>query len=60
MGIRRYSATTSLRKVPMPEISISSVSPGFSQRGGSNPAAAPDGLPVEIRSPGRSAQNVEI
>ena len=60
MGTGRYSATTWLRSVPIPEISISTVSPGLSQRDGSNPAAAPDGLPVEIRSPGRSAQNVEM
>ena len=60
MGTGRYSATTLLRNVPMPETSISSVSPGLSQRGGLNPAAAPDGLPVEIMSPGIKWQNVEM
>jgi hypothetical protein len=52
------SSTTGLVSVPMPGTDTSTVSPGLSQRGGSNRAPAPTGVPVTMMSPGLSVVKI--
>ena len=46
------SATTGLRRMPMPLISTSTTSPGTIQSGGLRACATPSGVPVAMTSPG--------
>jgi hypothetical protein len=50
------SSITVLRRMPIFEISISSVSPLFIQVGGVWPIATPSGVPVAMMSPGTSGK----
>ena len=53
----RYTSlisTTGLRSTPTPSISTSTTSPGFKYSGGVRAFPIPDGVPVEIKSPGSS------
>src|SRR5271163_322439 len=52
------SSATELRSTPMSEHSISMVSPGLSQTGGSAFGSVLTGVPVEMISPGLSVMNV--
>ena len=54
------AAMTLLRKIPMPEISTSTVSPGRIHKGGVRFAPTPPGVPVTMTSPGTSGQIVEM
>ncbi len=53
------SASTGLRRIPTPETSTSTTSPGPRKRGGSKRMPAPTGVPVEMMSPGSSTVNVD-
>ena len=60
----RYSVpfsdpTTWFLRVPIDSISTSTAAPGESQAGSGWPNATPDGVPVEIRSPGNRVVPVE-
>ena len=55
-----YSATQGLVSDPSPSISTVHTSPGFRNRGGSNLAPAPVGVPETMMSPGISVVKVEI
>jgi hypothetical protein len=50
------AAATGLVSVPMPSIVQLATSPGFMKIGGLRAEPTPAGLPVEIRSPGRSVR----
>jgi hypothetical protein len=58
---RNYvSSTTLLRSTPISGTSTSTTSPGTSHFGGVWWPPAPVGVPVQIRSPGRSVVKVEM
>ena len=48
------SSTIGLRRIPMPSISSSQMSPAFMKTGGLRAAPTPAGVPVMMRSPGSS------
>jgi len=52
MGTGSYSI--GVTSVPIPSISMATVSPGFRYTGGLRPLPTPDGVPVAITSPGQS------
>src|SRR5215213_5299656 len=52
------SSTTRLLSVPISGTATSTTSPAFSQRGGSNRAPAPTGVPVTTMSPGLSVVKI--
>ena len=55
-----HSALIGLARMPMPSISISTISPSFIQRGGLRPWPTPDGVPMITRSPGSSVKALVI
>jgi len=55
----QVSSATGFRSRPTPSISTSTVSPGFSHKGGVRLAPTPPGVPVAITSPGSSRVKVE-
>src|SRR5688572_20616915 len=58
--VHGLSSTQRLRSVPMPSMVVSTVWPVRSHTLGVRPAPTPEGVPVAMRSPGRSVVNREM
>src|SRR5262245_50316789 len=58
LGLSQASSTTRLLSVPISGTEMSTTSPALSQRGGSNRAPAPTGVPATMMSPGFSVVKI--
>src|SRR5262252_6805099 len=56
LNCESYAATTGLRRMPIPSISVSTTSPACSHSWGVRPMPTPSGVPVEMMSPGSRVQ----
>src|SRR5687768_7955979 len=60
VGVHSLSSTMRLRQEPIPSMAVSSTCPGARNTFGFRPAPTPAGVPVAMRSPGRSVVNWEV